>query len=146
MGMTNPQVEAQSKRVKEFMNYQLTHIMEEYEPELDQMLFHLPLSGSAFRKIYFDDKLGRPVSKFVSSEDLVVPYDSTDLITCMRITHVIKMPANDVRKYQASGFYTDIELGEAYDQENSEVQDRIDELDGAKRVYTKDNILSLIHI
>ena len=85
MGATNPQIDAQSARVKEFMNYQLTHIMEEYEPELDQMLFHLPLSGSAFRKIYFDNTLGRPVSKFVSSEDLVVPYQATDLHTCARM-------------------------------------------------------------
>ena len=146
MGAPNPQTEAQSKRVKQFMNYQLTHVMEEYEPELDQMLFHLPLSGSAFRKIYFDDKLGRPVSKFVSSEDLVVPYDSTDLTTCMRITHVIKMPANDVRKYQASGFYRDMELAEVYDNESDEVQDKIDELDGAKRVYTKDNIHTILEM
>ena len=95
MGAINPQVEAQSKRVKEYMNYQLSHVMEEYEPELDQMLFHLPLSGSAFRKVYFDEKLGRPVSKFVSSQDLVVPYDATDLMTCMRITHVVKMAAKN---------------------------------------------------
>jgi hypothetical protein len=108
MGAISPQVEQQSQRVKEFMNFQLTHVMEEYEPELDQMLFHLPLSGSAFRKIYFDNTLGRPVSKFVSSEDLVVPYEATDLHTCSRITHVVKMMSNDLRKFQVSGFYRDI--------------------------------------
>ena len=146
MGATNPQVEAQCSRVKEFMNYQISHVMEEYEPELDQMLFHLPLSGSAFRKIYFDDKLGRPVSKFVSSEDLVVPYDATDLMTCLRITHVIKMPANDVRKYQASGFYRDIELEDPSDTDSDTVRDKIDEIDGRKRIYTKDDIHTILEI
>jgi len=128
------------------MNYQISHVMEEYEPELDQMLFHLPLSGSAFRKIYFDDKLGRPVSKFVSSEDLVVPYDATDLMTCLRITHVIKMPANDVRKYQASGFYRDIELEDPSDTDSDTVRDKIDEIDGRKRIYTKDDIHTILEI
>tara|TARA_R110000868_G_scaffold144054_1_gene362798 strand:+ start:673 stop:3162 length:2490 start_codon:yes stop_codon:yes gene_type:complete len=146
MGATNPQVEAQSARVKEFMNYQISHVMEEYEPELDQMLFHLPLSGSAFRKIYFDDKLARPVSKFVSSEDLVVPYDATDLMTCLRITHVIKMSANDVRKYQASGFYRDIDLADPAEPESSTIQDTIDEIDGRKKVYTKDDIYTILEI
>ena len=146
MGDANPQIEAQSKRVKEFMNYQLSHVMEEYEPELDQMLFHLPLSGSAFRKVYFDDKLGRPVSKFVSSEDLVVPYDATDLMTCMRIIHVIKMPVNDVRKYQASGFYRDIELFDPEEPELSVVQGKVEELEGTRRVYTKDKIHTILEI
>ena len=146
MGDANPQVEAQSKRVKEFMNYQLSHVMEEYEPELDQMLFHLPLSGSAFRKVYFDDKLGRPVSKFVSSEDLVVPYDATDLLTCMRITHVIKMPANDVLKYQASGFYRDMDLFDPSEPEADAVEEKIGELEGTRRVYTKDKIHTILEI
>ena len=146
MGVTNPQVESQSSRVKEFMNFQLTHVMEEYEPELDQMLFHLPLSGSAFRKIYFDNTLGRPVSKFVSSEDLVVPYQATDLMTCSRITHVVKMMANDLRKFQVSGFYRDVEVGEAPEEDPSAVQDKIDELAGKKKVYTKDNMYTLLEI
>ena len=146
MGAINPQVEAQSKRVKEYMNYQLSHVMEEYEPELDQMLFHLPLSGSAFRKVYFDEKLGRPVSKFVSSQDLVVPYDATDLMTCMRITHVVKMAANDVRKYQATGFYRDIELDEPGDPDTDTVKEKIDSIDGKKRIYTKDDIHTILEI
>tara|TARA_R100000900_G_scaffold144362_1_gene128312 strand:- start:163 stop:2628 length:2466 start_codon:yes stop_codon:yes gene_type:complete len=146
MGATNPTVEAQSSRVKEFMNYQISHVMEEYEPELDQMLFHLPLSGSAFRKIYFDDKLARPVSKFVSSEDLVVPYDATDLMTCLRITHVIKMPANDVRKYQVSGFYRDIDLDDPSEPDSNKVKDKMDEIDGKKKVYTKDDIYTILEM
>ncbi len=146
MGATNPQVESQSSRVKEFMNFQLTHVMEEYEPELDQMLFHLPLSGSAFRKVYFDNTLGRPVAKFVSSEDLVVPYDSTDLMTCSRITHVVKMMANDLRKFQVTGFYRDVEVGNPPDDDPSEVQEKIDEISGKKKVYTKDDIYTLLEI
>ena len=146
MGATNPQIDAQSNRVKEFMNFQLTHIMEEYEPELDQMLFHLPLSGSAFRKVYFDNTLGRPVAKFVSSEDLVVPYDSTDLMTCSRITHVVKMMANDLRKFQVSGFYRDVEVGNPPDDDPSEIQQKIDELDGKKKAYTKDDVYTLLEI
>ena len=146
MGALNPQVEAQSQRVKEFMNFQLTHVMEEYEPELDQMLFHLPLSGSAFRKIYFDNTLGRPVSKFVSSEDLVVPYEATDLHTCSRITHVVKMMSNDLRKFQVSGFYRDIPVGEPSEGDPSEVQDKIDELDGKQKTYTKDDVYTLLEM
>ena len=146
MGATNSQVDAQSNRVKEFMNFQLTHVMEEYEPELDQMLFHLPLSGSAFRKVYFDNTLGRPVAKFVSSEDLVVPYQATDLMTCSRITHVVKMMANDLRKFQVSGFYRDVEVGNPPDDDPSSVQEKIDELDGKKKVYTKDDIYTLLEI
>ncbi len=146
MGMLNPQVEAQSGRVKEFMNYQLTHVMEEYEPELDQMLFHLPLSGSAFRKIYFDNTLGRPVSKFVSSEDLVVPYEATDLMTCARITHVVKMMSNQLRKFQVSGFYRDIDLEDPKDDDPSKVKEKIDELDGRKKAYTKDNVHTLLEM
>ena len=146
MGAITPQVEQQSQRVKEFMNYQLTHIMEEYEPELDQMLFHLPLSGSAFRKIYFDNTLGRPVSKFVSSEDLVVPYEATDMHTCSRITHVVKMMSNDLRKFQVSGFYRDIPVGEPSEGDPSEVQDKIDELDGKQKTYTKDDVYTLLEM
>ena len=146
LGATNPQVDAQANRVKEFMNYQLTHVMEEYEPELDQMLFHLPLSGSAFRKIYFENTLGRPVSKFVSSEDLVVPYEATDLLTCTRITHVVKMMGNALRKFQVSGFYRDIEVGESTDSDPSEVQNKIDELDGKRKVYNKDDIYTLLEM
>jgi hypothetical protein len=146
MGALNPQVEAQSQRVKEFMNFQLTHVMEEYEPELDQMLFHLPLSGSAFRKLYFDNTLGRPVSKFVSSEDLVVPYEATDLHTCSRITHVVKMMSNDLRKFQVSGFYRDIPVGEPSEGDPSEVQDKIDELDGKQKTYTKDDVYTLLEM
>ena len=92
--------EMQSTRVKDFMNYQLMDQMKEYEPEFDQLLFYLPLAGSAFKKVYYDQLLGRAVSKFVPAEDLVVPYYATDLMDCERITHIIKMTENDVLKKQ----------------------------------------------
>ena len=104
MGATNDPKLMQANRVKDFMNYQLMYKMEEYDPEMDQMLFFLPLAGSAFKKCYYDPSMGRVVSRFVKAEDLVVPYTTTDLHTTPRITHVIKMTENDMRKLQLSGF------------------------------------------
>ena len=98
----------QASRVKNFMNYYITNVMEEYTPEFDQMLFNLPLAGSTFKKVYFDDTLGRPVSKFVPAEHLVVPYETSDLQTCPCITHVVRISMNDLRIQQISGFYRDI--------------------------------------
>jgi hypothetical protein len=103
MGKIDPAKEEQAQRVKEFMNYQITHVMEEYDPELDQMLFHLPLAGSAFKKVYYDDVLQRAVSKFVSADDLLVPYTATDLYSTERITHIVKMNENEIRKQQVIG-------------------------------------------
>ena len=114
VGAYDSTIEEQAQRVREFMNYQIVHVMEEYDEDLDQMLFYLPLAGSAFKKVYYDENLQRPVSKFVAPEDLIVPYYTTDLESCPRITHLIKMPENDVRKLQAIGFYkrTNLEPGE----------------------------------
>ena len=103
--------EEQSKRVKDFMNYQLMDQMKEYEPEFDQMLFYLPLSGSTFKKVYYDELLGRAVSKFVPAEDLIVPYSATSLDDAEAIVHVIKMSGNELRKQQVAGFYRDVKLG-----------------------------------
>ena len=100
----------QATRVQDFMNYMLMEEMEEYTPEMDQLLFHLPLTGSAFKKVYYDEVMKRAVSKFVPAEDLVVPYYATDLMDCERITHVVKMNENDILKQQKAGFYRDIEL------------------------------------
>ena len=110
IGAYNSSVEEQAQRVKEFMNYQITHVMEEFDEELDQMLFYLPLAGSAFKKVYYDESLNRAVSKFVAPEDLIVPYYTTDLESCSRITNVVKMPENEVRKLQAVGFYRKIDI------------------------------------
>jgi hypothetical protein len=105
VGAITPDVQAQAQRVQEFMNYQITHNMDEYDPEMDRLLFYLPLAGSAFKKVYFDDMRDRAVSKFVPADDLLVPYNATDLQSASRITHVIRMNENDIRKYQAGGFY-----------------------------------------
>ena len=92
------------------MNYQIMDQMKEYEPEFDQMLFYLPLSGSAFKKVYYDDLLGRAVSKFIPSEDIVVPYSANSLDDAEAIIHIVKISKNDLRKQQVGGFYKDVEL------------------------------------
>ena len=136
VGDETPEKYQQSQRVKDFMNYQITNVMEEYTPELDQMLFYLPLSGSTFKKVYYDASLGRAVSKFIPAEDLVVPYTATDLESCERITHVVRMTENEVRKKQVSGFYRDIEL-KTYDESSENtysVKEKIDKLEGVEQV------------
>ena len=132
IGRIDSEKEKQSQRVKDFMNYQLTTNMKEYEPEFDQMLFNLPLAGSTFKKVYFDSVLGRTVSKFVPAEDLVVPYSATSLEDAEAIIHVVKISGNDLRKQQVSAFYKDIELGEpAFD--TNDVQDKKDKIEGVTR-------------
>ena len=133
MGAETPEVIAQSERVKNYMNYMLTYEMEEYDPETDQMLFYLPIVGSTFKKVYFDPLLQRGVSKFVHAEDLVVPYGATDLLTSPRITHVIRMDSNEVRKMQLAGFYRDVDLPSSGDNaEYSEVKEAIDDAQGVQ--------------
>ena len=141
LGMTTPETEQQASRVQEFMNYQLMQVMKEYDPETDQMLFYLPLSGSAFRKVYYDQNLGRAVSKFIPSEDLIVPYAATDLHSATRITHVINMSMNDIRKLQQVGFYSDVKIDSAsmMADETDEIQEEIDELQGVSPSYSDDD-------
>jgi hypothetical protein len=124
--------EEQAKRVRDFMNYQLMDKMKEYEPEFDQMLFYLPLSGSTFKKVYYDELLGRAVSKFVPADDLIVPYSANSLEDAESIIHVIKMSENDLRKQQVSGFYRDIELGSPPVTEN-QLEDKKLELEGISK-------------
>ena len=104
LGKPSRQKEEQSQRVKNFMNYQLMDVMKEYEPEFDQMLFYLPLAGSAFKKVYYDELLGRAVSKFVQADDLIVPYTATSLADAEAVIHVIKMSENDLRKKTSCRF------------------------------------------
>ena len=129
MGSSTPEKEDQAQRVKEFMNYYITSVMEEYTPEFDQMLFYLPLAGSTFKKVYYDENLDRAVSKFIPAEDLVVPYSTSDLETCPNITHVVKMSLNDLRKRQLSGFYKDIPVIPAQG-ESSSVKEELERIDG----------------
>ena len=115
LGNTTVQKEDQAKRVKDFMNWQIMDQMKEYEPEFDQMLFYLPLSGSTFKKVYYDALLGRAVSKFVPADDLIVPYSANSLEDAEAVIQVIKISENELRKQQVSGFYRDIELGDPPD-------------------------------
>ena len=137
LGRPSRQKEEQSMRVKNFMNYQLMDVMKEYEPEFDQMLFYLPLAGSAFKKVYYDELLGRAVSKFVQADDLIVPYTATSLADAEAVIHVIKMSENDLRKKQVGEFYRDIEVKPGYDQE-SEVEKKERQLEGVKKTRDED--------
>ena len=132
MGTADVAKEEQAKRVKDFMNYQIMDQMKEYEPEFDQMLFYLPLSGSTFKKVYYDSLLGRAVSKFVPADDLIVPYSANSLEDAEAVIHVIKISENELRKQQVSGFYRDIELGKPPVTEN-QLQDKKLELEGISK-------------
>ena len=143
LGVVTPPKEQQAQRVKDFMNYQIMDQMQEYEPEFDSMLFHLPLAGSAFKKIYYDDLLGRAVSKFVPADDLIVPYTATSLDDAEAIIHRIKISGNDLRKQQVAGFYRDIELGTPAQMENQlEAKER--ELEGTKKTAKPDDVYTLL--
>ena len=137
LGSKTMEKEAQASRVKNFMNYQVTEVMEEFDPDTDQMLFYLPLSGSTFKKVYFDPTKGRAVSAFVPAEDLVVSYSATDLNTAPRVTHVLRMDGNQLRKMQVAGIYKDVEVSADDDMDDS-VRDKVDELEGLSKGYTDD--------
>ena len=145
VGAETPDIKQQAERVEDFMNYMLMEKMEEYTPDFDQLLFYLPLAGSAFKKIYYDGLKQRAVSKFVPAEDLVVPYYATDLMDCERIVHLVKMSENDILKKQKSGFYRDVELLQKSTQQNT-IQDKLNELEGVKPtadMETQFNILEM---
>jgi hypothetical protein len=145
LGVTNPAKEQQSQRVKDFMNYQIMDQMKEYEPEFDQMLFHLPLAGSTFKKVYYDDLLGRAVSKFIPADDLVVPYTATSLDDAESVIHVIKISENDLRKQQINGFYSDVELSKPTDVSDADkVADKERELEGVTKTTKAENLYTLL--
>jgi hypothetical protein len=142
VGLIDSQKEQQSERVRDFMNYQIMTVMKEYEPEFDQMLFYLPLSGSTFKKVYYDAILGRAVSKFIPAEDLVVPYSATSLDDADAIIHVLKISENDLRKQQVSGFYKDVELGQPAIKTDP-IKEKERELEGV-RIERQDSIYTLL--
>ena len=145
LGDVNVPKEEQAKRVKDFMNYQIMDQMKEYEPEFDQMLFYLPLSGSTFKKVYYDDIIGRAVSKFVPADDLIVPYSANSLEDAEAVIHVIKISENELRKQQVAGFYRDIELGTPPVTEN-QLEDKKLQLEGISKDGQEDQyILYEIH-
>ena len=148
MGDENPEVVAQAERVKNYMNYEITCTMEEFDPELDQMLFYLPIVGSTFKKIYFDPLLQRAVSRFVHAEDIIVPYSATDLLTATRVTHVVTMSKNDIIKLQLTGFYKNIDLPETNQgaSDYTDIKEELDKADGvAPSSSDEDLVIHEIH-
>jgi len=137
LGMPTPDKTQQATRVKDFMNYQIMEKMKEYEPEFDQMLFNLPLAGSAFKKVYYDDMEQRAVSKFVPADDLIVPYTATSLDDAEAIIHRVKISENDLRKQQVAGFYRDVEIGKPQDKE-TEIDKKERELEGVSKAKDED--------
>ena len=144
LGINSSEKESQAQRVKDFMNYQIMDQMEEYESEFDSMLFHLPLSGSTFKKIYYDDLLGRAVSKFVPADDLIVPYTANSLDDAEAIMHVLKISENDLRKQQVGGFYSDIDLGTPGDNVKDEITNKEKELEGISKSGKQQTIFTLL--
>ena len=137
MGLATPEKTQQATRVKDFMNYEIMEKMKEYEPEFDQMLFNLPLAGSAFKKVYYDDMEQRAVSKFVPADDLIVPYTATSLDDAEAIIHRIKVSENDLRKQQVAGFYRDIDLAKP-DSTDSDILKKERELEGTSKTQDED--------
>jgi len=139
IGARTIETENQAERVQEFMNYYIMNVMSEYDPELDMLLFYLPLAGSAFKKVYFDSVTNKAVSKFIPPEDLIVPYEASDMTSAERITHSISMSLNEVKKQQITGFYANVEItDETYDDDESEIDKAIDEIQGVEPSYKED--------
>jgi hypothetical protein len=137
LGIPTAEKTQQASRVKDFMNYQIMDQMKEYEPEFDSMLFHLPLSGSTFKKVYYDEVEGRAVSKFVPADDLIVPYTATSLDDAEAIIHRVKISENELRKQQVAGFYRDIDLAKPEDKE-TDVEKKERELEGMSKSRNED--------
>src|SRR5210317_797933 len=142
LGLQSPDKVQQATRVKDFMNYQIMDQMKEYEPEFDSMLFHLPLSGSTFKKVYYDEMEQRAVSKFVPADDLIVPYTATSLDDAEAIIHRVKISENELRKQQVAGFYRDVELTKPGDKE-SDVEKKERELEGMSKT-ANDDVFTLL--
>ena len=144
VGAKNPQTELQAQHVKDYMNYLIMDEMKEYEAEFDSMLFHLPLAGSTFKKVYYDVPMGRVVSKFVPADELVVPYTATSLDDAEAIIHVVKVSENELRKQQVSGFYRDVELGPPDNVEKNDLEKKERELDGTKKTGKQESMYTLL--
>jgi len=144
VGLKNPTTEQQATRVKDFMNYLIMDQMKEYEAEFDSMLFHLPLAGSTFKKVYYDVNMGRAVSKFVPADELIVPYTATSLDDAEAIIHTIKISENELRKQQVNGFYRDVELGPPGTDTNNELAKKERDLEGTKKTGKNEPVYTLL--
>jgi len=129
IGKETPDVKEAATRVEDDMNFELTEVMKEFRPEHERMLWSLPATGSAFKKVYYDPNLGRQVSIFIPAEDIILPYGCTDLDTCHRLTHVMRKTKNEIVKLQAAGFYRDVELGDP-DKQKTDIQQAKDKETG----------------
>jgi hypothetical protein len=145
MGKITPEKSDQANRVQNEMNYLLTEEMTEYRDELEQMLFKLPLAGSAFKKVYYDPLMDRPCAVFVPSEDFVASYGTTDLMTCPRYTHVMKKTKNEILELQVAGFYKDIDLPDPAP-DFSDIQEKYDELDGESAIVEDDDRYTILEM
>ena len=145
VGKNTKEKTAQSQRVEDEMNYLLTEDMTEYRDEMEQMLFRLPLAGSAFKKVYYDPIMERPCSMFVPAEDFVVSYGASDLMSCPRYTHIMKKTENEIKELMVNGFYREVELSDP-EQDDSEIQEKYDEMDGAEHVYEDDERYTILEM
>ena len=144
IGVKNPGTEQQANRVKDFMNYLVMDQMKEYEAEFDSMLFHLPLAGSTFKKVYYDVNMGRAVSKFVPADELIVPYTATSLDDAEAIIHKVKISENELRKQQVNGFYKDVDLGPPGTDSNDELAKKERDLEGSKKTGRNEPVYTLL--
>ena len=144
IGIKNPGTEQQATRVKDYMNYLIMDEMKEYEEEFDSMLFHLPLAGSTFKKVYYDVPMARVVSKFIPADELVVPYTATNLDDAESVIHVVKMSENELRKQQVNGFYRDIDLAPPGNVQQNDVEKKERELDGTKKTGKQESMYTLL--
>jgi len=144
IGVKNPATEQQAQRVKDYMNYLIMDTMKEYESEFDSMLFHLPLAGSTFKKVYYDVPLGRVVSKFVPADELIVPYTATSLDDAEAVIHTVKISENELRKQQVNGFYSDVDLGPPGTDTNGELSKKERELEGTKKTGKNEPVYTLL--
>lgn len=133
IGKSTPERESQAERIKTYMNYQITQVMEEFDPDYDQMLYYVGYGGSAFKKVYYDGAMGRATSPYILPKDLIVPYDARDLTTADRITHVIRYSPHDMKRQQLSGFYMDIDLGKPSLAMSDEIQEKTDKITGVEQ-------------
>ena len=138
MGKMTPEKLDQADRIQTEMNYLLTEEMTEYRDETEQMLFKLPLAGSAFKKVYYDPIEERPAAMFVPAEDFVASYGASDLMTCPRYTHIMKKTSNEILELQVAGFYKDVDLPDP-EPDFSDIQEKYDELDGESAVIEDDD-------
>ena len=145
IGVVDRAREEQAQRVKDFMNYELMERMEEYTTDMDQLLYQLPLAGSAFKKIYYDATEEKAVAKFIPAEDIVVPYMANDLLSAERISHVLTISENELNKRQIAGFYRDIDLQETQDTQ-SELQRKVDQVTGIEQVMSKDKYYKILEM